>query len=163
MTYGRLVRALRRGLPLVVFGDGCARLDYAYIDNVVDAEIRAAERLVEGSAVCGQVYFVSDGTPINAGQFSIELTENMGLEVPLIRVPDPSLGQRGCCSNVSTRPWAVRSPCLRSQTSSCATSTTTFGSTARSAISAIGPWSTRKKAFGGPRSRRASTTRASER
>jgi 3beta-hydroxy-delta5-steroid dehydrogenase/steroid delta-isomerase len=88
-TYGRLIRALRRGVPLVVFGDGRARLDYVYIDNVVDAEIRAAERLVDGSPVCGQAYFVSDGTPINAGQFSIELTKNMGLEVPMVRVPDP--------------------------------------------------------------------------
>jgi 3beta-hydroxy-delta5-steroid dehydrogenase/steroid delta-isomerase len=72
-----------------VFGDGSARLDYVYIDNLVDGEIRAAERLVEGSPVCGQAYFLSDETPINAGQFSIELAKNMGLRVPLIRVPDP--------------------------------------------------------------------------
>ncbi|MGB5704891.1 MAG: NAD-dependent epimerase/dehydratase family protein [Polyangiales bacterium] len=88
-TYGRLVRALKLGIPLVVFGDGSARLDYVYIDNLVDGEIRAAERLVEGSPVCGQAYFLSDETPINAGQFSIELAKNMGLRVPLIRVPDP--------------------------------------------------------------------------
>lgn len=89
LTYGRLVRALKMGVPLVVFGDGRARLDYVYIDSLVDAELRAAERLVEGSPVCGQAYFVSDETPINAGQFSIELVKNMGLETRLIRVPDP--------------------------------------------------------------------------
>lgn len=88
LTYGRLVRALKRGIPLVVFGDGRARLDYVYIDNLVDGEIRAAERLFEGSSVCGQAYFLSDGTPINAGQFSIELAKLMGLDVPLVRVPD---------------------------------------------------------------------------
>jgi 3beta-hydroxy-delta5-steroid dehydrogenase/steroid delta-isomerase len=88
-TYGRLVRALKKGAPLVVFGDGRARLDYVYIDSLVDAEVRAAERLVEGSPVCGQAYFLSDETPINAGQFSIDLTKHMGLEVPLVRVPDP--------------------------------------------------------------------------
>ena len=87
-TYGRLVRALKMGIPLVVFGDGSARLDYVYIDNLVDAQLRAAERLVEGSPVCGQAYFLSDETPINAGQFSIELAKNMGLEVPLVRVPN---------------------------------------------------------------------------
>jgi 3beta-hydroxy-delta5-steroid dehydrogenase/steroid delta-isomerase len=87
-TYGRLVRALKLGVPLVVFGDGRAKLDYVYIDNIVDAELRAAERLFEGSPVCGNAYFVSDGTPINAGQFSIELTRNMGLDVPMVRVPD---------------------------------------------------------------------------
>ena len=87
-TYGRLVRALKLGVPLVVFGDGQARLDYVYIDSLVDGEIRAAERLFEGSPVCGQAYFLSDETPMNAGQFSIELAKHMGLDVPLIRVPD---------------------------------------------------------------------------
>ena len=87
-TYGRLVRALKLGIPLVVFGDGRAKLDYVYIDNAVDAQLRAAERLFDGSRVCGNAYFVSDGTPINAGQFSIELTKNMGLDVPTVRVPD---------------------------------------------------------------------------
>ena len=77
------------GVPLVVFGDGRARLDYVYIDNLVDAELRAAERLVEGSPVCGEAYFLSDETPINAGQFSIELVKNMGLQTRLVRVPDP--------------------------------------------------------------------------
>jgi len=89
MTYGRLVRALKIGVPLVVFGDGAPRLDYVYIDNLVDAELRAAERLVEGSPVCGQAYFLSDETPINAGQFSIELVKHMGLERRLVRVPNP--------------------------------------------------------------------------
>jgi 3beta-hydroxy-delta5-steroid dehydrogenase/steroid delta-isomerase len=89
LTYGRLVRALKMGVPLVVFGDGRARLDYVYIDSLVDGEIRAAERLVEGSPVCGQAYFLSDETPMNAGRFSIELAKNMGLRVPLVRVPDP--------------------------------------------------------------------------
>jgi 3beta-hydroxy-delta5-steroid dehydrogenase/steroid delta-isomerase len=31
---------------------------------------------------------LSDETPINAGQFSIELVKNMGLEARLVRVPD---------------------------------------------------------------------------
>ncbi len=89
LTYGRLVRALKKGAPMVVFGDGRAKLDYVYIDSLVEGEIRAAERLVDGSPVCGQAYFLSDETPINAGQFSIELAKNMGLDVRLVRVPDP--------------------------------------------------------------------------
>jgi len=69
LTYGRLVRALKMGAPLVVFGDGAARLDYVYIDNLVDAQLRAAERLTEGSPVCG--------------------VKHMGLKRRLVRVPDP--------------------------------------------------------------------------
>jgi 3beta-hydroxy-delta5-steroid dehydrogenase/steroid delta-isomerase len=89
LTYGRLVRALKIGVPLVIFGDGSARLDYVYIDNLVDAELRAAERLIDGSPVCGEAYFLSDETPINAGQFSVELVKNMGIETRLFRLPDP--------------------------------------------------------------------------
>jgi 3beta-hydroxy-delta5-steroid dehydrogenase/steroid delta-isomerase len=89
LTYGRLIRALKAGVPLVVFGDGSARLDYVYIDNLVEGELRAAEHLFEGSPVCGQAYFLSDGTPINAGQFSIELVRHMGVETRLVRLPDP--------------------------------------------------------------------------
>jgi 3beta-hydroxy-delta5-steroid dehydrogenase/steroid delta-isomerase len=88
LTYGRLVRVLKIGVPLFVFGDGSARLDYVYIDNLVDAELRAAERLIDGSPVCGEAYFVSDETPINAGRFSIELVRNMGIETRLFRMPD---------------------------------------------------------------------------
>ncbi len=109
-TYGRLVRALKMGAPLVVFGDGRARLDYVYIDSLVDAEIRAAERLFEGSPVCGQAYFVSDETPINAGQFSIDLTKHMGLDIALVRIPDPVARAIGAASERVYRLFGMPKP-----------------------------------------------------
>ncbi len=84
---GPLLKALKQGAPLVFFGDGATRMDYTYIDNLVDAQIRAAERLVEGSPVCGEAYFVTDGDPINTGKFSQTLVGNMGLDARSIRVP----------------------------------------------------------------------------
>lgn len=84
---GPLMKALKQGAPLVLFGDGAARIDYTYIDNLVDAQIRAAERLVEGSPVCGQAYFVTDGDPFNSGKFSQTLATDMGLDVRSIRIP----------------------------------------------------------------------------
>ena len=84
---GPMVKALKQGVPVVVFGDGATRMDYTYIDNLVDAQIRAAERLVDGSPVCGQAYFVTDGDPINTGAFSQTLVGQMGLDVRTIRVP----------------------------------------------------------------------------
>ena len=84
---GPLIRGLKLGSPLIVFGDGSARLDYVYIDSLVDAQLRAAERLVEGSPVCGQAYFVSDESPINAGEFSIQLVREMGLKSKPVRIP----------------------------------------------------------------------------
>jgi 3beta-hydroxy-delta5-steroid dehydrogenase/steroid delta-isomerase len=84
---GPLMSSLKQGAPLVMFGDGSTRMDYTYIDNLVDAQIRAAERLVEGSPVCGRAYIVTDGDPINTGEFSSTLVRDMGLEARSIRVP----------------------------------------------------------------------------
>jgi 3beta-hydroxy-delta5-steroid dehydrogenase/steroid delta-isomerase len=84
---GPMIKALKQGAPIVVFGDGATRMDYTYIDNLVDAQIRAAERLVEGSPVCGEAYFVTDGDPINTGAFSQTLVGQMGLDARTLRVP----------------------------------------------------------------------------
>jgi len=84
---GPMVKSIKQGAPLVMFGDGAARLDYTYIDNLVDGQIRAAERLVEGSPVCGQAYFVTDGDPMNAGAFGQTLVSNMDLDTRSVRVP----------------------------------------------------------------------------
>ena len=86
---GPLIKSLKQGAPLVFFGDTSTRLDYTYIDNLVDAQIRAAERLVEGSPVCGQAYFVTDGDPINTGAFSRTLVDEMELDARAIRIPAP--------------------------------------------------------------------------
>jgi 3beta-hydroxy-delta5-steroid dehydrogenase/steroid delta-isomerase len=86
---GPLVTSLKQGAPLVVFGKGTTRMDYTYIDNLVDAQIRAAERLVPGSPVCGRAYFVTDGDPINTGNFSQTLIDHMGIDAKTIRVPGP--------------------------------------------------------------------------
>jgi 3beta-hydroxy-delta5-steroid dehydrogenase/steroid delta-isomerase len=84
---GPLIKALKQGAPLVLFGDTSTRMDYTYIDNLVDAQVRAAERLVEGSPVCGQAYFVTDGDPINTGAFSQTLVGDMELDARSVRIP----------------------------------------------------------------------------
>jgi 3beta-hydroxy-delta5-steroid dehydrogenase/steroid delta-isomerase len=84
---GPLMVSLKQGAPLVMFGDGSSRMDYTYIDNLVDAQLRAAERLVEGSPVCGEAYFVTDGDPINTGAFSQTLVRHVGIDARSIRIP----------------------------------------------------------------------------
>ena len=86
---GPLISSIKQGAPLVTFGNGRSRMDYTYIDNLVDAQIRAAERLVEGSPVGGRAYFVTDGDPINTGTFSQTLVRDMGLDVRTLRIPGP--------------------------------------------------------------------------
>ncbi|MGB5809016.1 MAG: NAD-dependent epimerase/dehydratase family protein [Polyangiales bacterium] len=87
LMVGPMVEAIKQGVPVITFGDGTALIDYTYIDNLVDAQTRAAERLVPGSPVCGEAYFVTDGQPINTGAFSVKLVEHMGIKTRHVRVP----------------------------------------------------------------------------
>jgi len=89
LMVGPMVEAIKQGVPVITFGNGQARIDYTYIDNLVDAQMRAAERLVEGSPVCGEAYFVTDGDPINTGEFSHALVQHMGIDTRRLRVPGP--------------------------------------------------------------------------
>ena len=45
-----LLEEVKKGEPITTIGDGSSRLDYTFVDNLVEAEIRAAERLVPGLA-----------------------------------------------------------------------------------------------------------------
>ncbi len=51
--------------------------DFTYVSNLVDAVVAAEEKLVEGSAVCGQAYFITNGEPMAffgfVEQFMLEL------------------------------------------------------------------------------------------
>ncbi len=80
LLVGPLVRVIKKGVPIIMFGNERSLMDYSYVDNLVDAQLRAAERLYEGSPVCGQAYFITDGSPMNTGEFSRQLVANMGIE-----------------------------------------------------------------------------------
>ncbi|MBK8592195.1 MAG: NAD-dependent epimerase/dehydratase family protein [Sandaracinaceae bacterium] len=84
---GPVVASIQQGMPVIGFGDGSTRLDYTYIDNLVDGQLRAAERLVPGSPVCGSAYFVTDDQPINPAEFSVRLVRLMGLGTTARRIP----------------------------------------------------------------------------
>lgn len=84
---GPVVSSIQQGMPVIGFGDGSTRLDYTYIDNLVDGQLRAAERLVPGSPVCGNAYFVTDDQPINPAEFSVRLVRLMGLGTTARRIP----------------------------------------------------------------------------
>lgn len=79
-----LFTSLRRGEPLTVLGDGTSRLDYTYIGNLVDAHVRAAERLVDGSPVNGSAYFICDDQPMNHGEMSRRMARAVGY-LPRVR------------------------------------------------------------------------------
>jgi nucleoside-diphosphate-sugar epimerase len=61
----RLVERARAG-RLRLVGDGRNRLDTTFIDNAVDAHLRALDALAPGAPCAGQAYFVSNGEPMAA-------------------------------------------------------------------------------------------------
>ncbi len=82
-----LVEQCARGRFLAIIGDGEAKTDNTYIDNLVDAHIEAARHLVAGSPVCGQAYFITDARPVNYFEFFRPLVEGMGFRSPTRRIP----------------------------------------------------------------------------
>ena len=74
----RFARALLRGEAPVIYGDGTQSRDFTYIDNVVDANLRAA---TAGSDAFGRTFNVAQG-----GRYS--LLELVSLLAGILGVPD---------------------------------------------------------------------------
>jgi UDP-glucose 4-epimerase len=59
MAFARFISAGLAGEPITVLGDGLQIRDFTYVDDVVDATVRAAER-----GESGAVYNIGGGTPV---------------------------------------------------------------------------------------------------
>ena len=73
----RFITALLEGEAPVVFGDGEQSRDFTYIDNVIDANLRAAE--AEG--VSGQTFNIACGERISLNQLLEEIRGIVGSEL----------------------------------------------------------------------------------
>jgi nucleoside-diphosphate-sugar epimerase len=80
-----VVEAIRRGRMRIV-GDGTNVVDTVYVENAADAHIAALDRLIPGSPVCGQAYFISQGAPVNLWAFLDTVMERIGEPKPSGRV-----------------------------------------------------------------------------
>jgi nucleoside-diphosphate-sugar epimerase len=74
----RLIDRARNG-QLRRVGDGQNRIDTIYVENAADAHVLAAERLREGSPVCGRAYFLSQGEPVNCWEWIDQVLALAGL------------------------------------------------------------------------------------
>lgn len=52
--------------------------DFTYVTNLVDAVVAAEEKLVAGSAVCGQAYFITNGEPMAFFDFVEKVLVELG-------------------------------------------------------------------------------------
>lgn len=64
-------------------------IDTVYIDNAADAHLLAAERLAPGSALAGQVYFISQGEPVPMWEMVNRLLQAVGAPPVTRAVPVP--------------------------------------------------------------------------
>jgi nucleoside-diphosphate-sugar epimerase len=74
----RLVTRARSGRLLRV-GNGKNQIDMIYVENAAHAHLLAADALREGSPVCGQAYFLSQGQPVNCWRWIDEILATSGL------------------------------------------------------------------------------------
>jgi nucleoside-diphosphate-sugar epimerase len=74
----RLADNARRG-TIAQIGDGTNRVDVTYIDNCVDAHVRAQDALADPtSPVAGQAYFIGDPAPVRLWEFVAKVLEGVG-------------------------------------------------------------------------------------
>jgi nucleoside-diphosphate-sugar epimerase len=73
-----ILRKAKEGKLSRAVGNRDKLSDFTYISNLVDAVAAAEERLVPGSPVCGQAYFITNGEPIAFFDFVEKLIVEMG-------------------------------------------------------------------------------------
>jgi sterol-4alpha-carboxylate 3-dehydrogenase (decarboxylating) len=61
--------------------------DFTYVSNIVDALLAAEERLVPGSPVAGQAYFITNGEPMSFWEFVRRVIVPLGHAPPRYAIP----------------------------------------------------------------------------
>lgn len=82
-----VVEQCARGRFIAIIGDGRAKSDNTFIDNLVDGQIEAARHLTPESPLGGQAYFITDGISLNYFEFFCPLVGAMGYPFPSRHVP----------------------------------------------------------------------------
>ncbi|XP_068002900.1 putative short-chain dehydrogenase/reductase family 42E member 2 isoform X2 [Melanerpes formicivorus] len=85
----RLAKNIERGLLSFKFGDPSAKMNWVHAENLVQAQILAAEALTpeKNYIASGQVYFINDGENFNLFEWLTPLFERLGCSKPWIRIP----------------------------------------------------------------------------
>ncbi len=91
-------RLLARGRAgtLKMVGDGTNLVDIAYIDNVVDAHLLAAEELMTTARAAGRPFFIGQAEPVNLWQWINTLFARLDIPPVTTRVPFPA----ACCAGL---------------------------------------------------------------
>jgi nucleoside-diphosphate-sugar epimerase len=98
-----VARAMLRGEPVTLFGDGSQTRDYVYVDDTVDAVMRASDGTPD---FCD----ISTGIEVSTGDIFARLAELIGYERPIIYAAErPGDIQRSCIDpGKAARVWDWR-------------------------------------------------------
>jgi 3beta-hydroxy-Delta5-steroid dehydrogenase / steroid Delta-isomerase len=84
----KLVNELEKGTFVATVGDGTSLADNTHVDNLVMAELLAAEKLAGAPAlVGGQAYFITDEEQMNLIDWFRPLIEGLGYKIPRRSIP----------------------------------------------------------------------------
>jgi len=100
--FPRILDTAQRGFLRFVFGDASSRVDWLHVRNLTQA-LSNAERCLADEAqedmgreskvemekrkVAGEVFFISDGKPVNNFEFIRPILEGCGYDYPNVRLP----------------------------------------------------------------------------
>lgn len=79
----RFILAARRGVPLEIHGDGEQTRDFIYVENVVDANLAAAE----APGVAGEVFNIACGERLSVLDIARGIEDVLGRPLPLRHTP----------------------------------------------------------------------------
>ncbi len=82
------IRIIADGLSPTIFGDGTQTRDYTFVDNVVEANLRAAERSVPS----GTVINIGSGERTSTNELSKTLNEILGAQKEPTYAPELETG-----------------------------------------------------------------------
>ncbi len=107
-----VLNAARQG-KMIRIGDGRARFNHIYIDNLAEAHIRAALALQPASPVSGQAYFITDHEATNFYDFFTPYLDALGLPTSRARMPEPlALGLAAAMETISQLGIGPQTPLL---------------------------------------------------
>jgi sterol-4alpha-carboxylate 3-dehydrogenase (decarboxylating) len=107
-----ILKAARSG-KMVYLGSGKARFNHVYVDNLIEAHLKAAQSLATGGAAGGHAYFITDHAPGNFYEFFTPYLEALGLPVPKLRIPTAVASVVAWAMETMARwGWATGTPLL---------------------------------------------------
>lgn len=86
--FAKFIDQLLKGKLIATIGPADAIIDNTHVDNLVQAELLAAEGLIKKPEVVGgQAYFIVDDEPMNLMEWLRPLIEGLGYRVPKRSIP----------------------------------------------------------------------------